>query len=172
MSSPYVGEIRMFAGNFAPSGWMFCDGSTLPISENDTLFNLIGTTYGGDGQSTFNIPNLSSRVPVHMGTLSGVSYPIGQVAGTEQETISVATMPAHNHPLQASANTGTATPPGGNVLGVTGAGISLYYEGQPNNPMNAASVTPLGGGQPHENVQPFLCINFIISLFGIYPSPT
>jgi microcystin-dependent protein len=171
MSQPYVGEIRMFAGNFAPAGWNFCDGSLLQISDNDTLFNLIGTTYGGDGQSTFALPAFQSRVPVHMGTLSGTTYQIGEMAGTEQETLSVQQIPNHTHTLVASTTPGADVSPIGNVLGATSGGIMLYYEGGVDANM-ANAITPSGGSQPHENVQPFLCINFIISLFGIYPSPT
>ncbi|MEP6491703.1 MAG: tail fiber protein [bacterium] len=171
--SAYVGEIRMFAGNFAPAGWMFCDGSTLPISENETLFQLIGTTYGGDGESTFNLPNLASRVPVHMGVgPGGATYQVGEMAGTEQETLTVQQIPAHTHPLMASTSGGTVQTPQGNVLASTSGGIQLYYEGQTNGNMNASAIGPAGGSQPHDNVQPFLCINFIISLFGIFPSPT
>jgi microcystin-dependent protein len=173
MAQPYVGEIRMFAGNFPPNGWMFCEGAPLPISENEVLFQLIGTTYGGDGQETFNLPNLASRVPIHMGTgPDGTTYQIGEMAGTEQETLTVQQIPNHTHPLTASTNTGSASPATGNVLAVTSAGIELYYEGQATTNMNAQAITPAGGSQPHENTQPFLCINFIISLFGVFPSQT
>ncbi|MEO8624260.1 MAG: tail fiber protein [bacterium] len=173
MPEPYVGEIRMFAGNFPPSGWMFCDGSTIAISENDTLFQLIGTTYGGDGQSTFNLPNLQSRVPIHMGTgPDGTTYQIGEMAGTEQETLSVQQIPNHTHPLVASTAAGTQPSPVGGVLATSGGGISVYYEGGVDSNMNNGAITPVGGSQPHENTQPFLCINFIISLFGIFPSQT
>jgi microcystin-dependent protein len=173
MAQPYVGEIRMFAGNFAPNGWLFCDGQTLPISENEVLFQLIGTTYGGDGEETFNVPNLQSRVPIHMGTgPDGTTYQIGEMAGTEQETLTVQQIPNHTHPLTASTEPGNALVPGGSVLAATTGGVMLYYEGQSTEPMNAQSVTPAGGSQPHENTQPFLCINYIISLFGIFPSQT
>jgi microcystin-dependent protein len=173
MAQPYVGEIRMFAGNFAPNGWMFCEGQTLPISENEVLFQLIGTTYGGDGQETFNLPNLASRVPIHMGTgPDGTTYQIGEMAGTEQETLTVQQIPNHTHPLVASLTAGADGTPGGNVLATTSGGISLYYEGGVDTQMNAQAVSPVGGSQPHENTQPFLCLNFIISLFGIFPSQT
>ncbi len=173
MAQPYVGEIRMFAGNFAPAGWMFCDGQQLPISENETLFQLIGTTYGGDGEETFNLPNLQSRVPLHFGTgPNGTAYQIAEMAGTEQETISTQQMPNHTHPLLAATTAGSQPSPANGVLAQTGGGISLYYEGGTDSNMNAAAITPLGGSQPHENCQPFLCINYIISLFGIFPSPT
>ncbi len=112
MPEPYIGEIRMFAGNFAPVGWMFCEGQTLPISENDALFTLIGTTYGGDGQETFNLPNLASRVPIHMGTgPDGTTYQIGEMAGTEQETLTTQQIPIHNHQLMASTGPGALTLP-------------------------------------------------------------
>lgn len=174
MAQPYVGEIRMFAGNFPPNGWMFCEGATLPISENDVLFQLIGTTYGGDGEETFNLPNLASRVPMHMGTgPDGTTYQIGEMAGTEQETLSTQQIPNHTHPLTASGATATQTTAGGNVLATPLAVTVLPYgSDQPIVPLNAQAITPAGGSQPHENTQPFLCINFIISLFGIFPSQT
>ena len=170
---PYVGEIRMFAGNFAPAGWLFCEGQTLPISENEVLFQLIGTTYGGDGEETFNLPNLASRVPMHMGTgPSGTTYQLGEMAGTEQETLTNQQIPVHTHPLTASKDTGTSANPVGNMLAQTPISINPYIEQDPNVAMNAASVSPAGGSQPHENTQPFLCINFIISLFGEFPRAT
>jgi microcystin-dependent protein len=172
MAQPYVGEIRMFAGNFAPNGWMFCEGQTLPISENEVLFQLIGTTYGGDGQETFNLPNLASRVPIHMGTgPDGTTYQIGEMAGTEQETLTVQQIPNHTHPFTVSSDAATTNNPPSNVLG-QGTSIRLYLQDVPNQNMNASSVGPAGGSQPHENTQPFLCINHIISLFGIFPSQT
>ena len=170
--SPYVGEIRMFAGNFAPNGWMFCEGQTLPIAENEVLFQLIGTTYGGDGEETFNLPNLASRVPIHMGTgPDGTTYQIGEMAGTEQETLTTQQMPVHNHPYLASSNAGTQVDPNGNVLSASPT-IDFYVVDTPTSPLNAAAVSPVGGSQPHENCQPFLCINYIISLFGVFPSQT
>ena len=172
MAQPYVGEIRMFAGNFAPNGWMFCEGQPLPISENEVLFQLIGTTYGGDGEETFNLPNLASRIPMHMGTgPDGTTYQIGEMAGTEQETLSVGQIPNHTHPFTVSTNPANANTPVGNVLGEQGT-INLFLVDAANQAMNPASVTPAGGSQPHENTQPFLCINFIISLFGVFPSQT
>jgi microcystin-dependent protein len=171
--APYVGEIRMFAGNFAPNGWMFCEGQTLPISENEVLFQLIGTTYGGDGESTFNLPNLASRVPMHMGTgPDGTTYQIGEMAGTEQETLTVQQIPTHTHPLTASTAVGGAPNPQNNVVSQTDGTISLYISDSPGAAMNANAIGPAGGSQPHENTQPFLCINFIISLFGVFPSQT
>jgi microcystin-dependent protein len=170
--SPYVGEIRMFAGNFAPNGWMFCEGQTLPISENDVLFQLIGTTYGGDGQETFNLPNLASRVPIHMGTSpSGTTYQIGEMAGTEQETLTIQQIPNHNHAMTASTAAGGTNSPANGVLAASPS-VQVFIVDSPDNNLNPAAVQPQGGSQPHENCQPFLCINFIISLFGIFPSQT
>jgi microcystin-dependent protein len=173
MDQPYVGEIRMFAGNFAPNGWMFCEGQTLPISENDVLFQLIGTTYGGDGEETFNLPNLASRIPIHMGTgPDGTTYQIGEMAGTEQETLTVQQIPNHTHPLTASTTPGTQANPSGAVLAQTPASITPYIEDAGSVPMSAGAIGPAGGSQPHENTQPFLCINYIISLYGVFPSQT
>lgn len=172
--APYVGEIRMFAGNFAPNGWMFCEGQTLPISENEVLFQLIGTTYGGDGQETFNLPNLASRVPIHMGTgPDGTTYQIGEMAGTEQETLTTQQIPNHTHPFTASTTNGTGVNPGGAVLGASLSSVQLLIEdASTDTALGANAITPVGGSQPHENTQPFLCINFIISLFGVFPSQT
>src|SRR5688572_21305192 len=173
MPEPYIGEIRMFAGNFAPVGWMFCQGQTLPISENDALFTLIGTTYGGDGQETFNLPNLASRVPIHMGTgPDGTTYQLAEMAGTEQETLTVQQIPNHSHPFTANIANGTASNPAGAVLSASASSVQLMVVGTGSTPMNPQSITPAGGSQPHENTQPFLCINFIISLFGVFPTQT
>jgi microcystin-dependent protein len=175
MGQPYVGEIRMFGGNFAPAGWMLCQGQTLPISENDVLFQLIGTTYGGDGEETFNLPNLASRIPIHMGTgPDGTTYQIGEMAGTEQETLSVQQIPNHNHPALASTSQGTSQSPAGAVLAqvATSQAGTLMYGSDSVAAMSNQAIGPAGGSQPHENTQPFLCVNFIISLFGIFPSQT
>lgn len=172
MAQPYVGEIRMFAGNFAPVGWAYCDGQLVPISENETLFQLIGTTYGGDGEETFALPNLQSRVPLHMGTgPDGVTYPLSQMAGTEAETLTVQQIPVHTHALLATSSPGAQSGPAGQVL-ARDAGTDLYGSDSPYVNMAAQAIGPAGGSQPHENAQPFLCINYIISLFGIFPSPT
>ena len=168
MAQPYVGEIRMFAGTFAPAGWMFCAGQLLPISENETLFNLIGTTYGGDGQSTFALPDLRGRVPVHQGTGAQSSFPIGQLGGVETVTLTTAQMPAHSHPMLASSAISTLATPQNNVTGQAAA--KLYHAGNPSVFLNPQSVTTTGGSQPHDNFQPYLCVSFIISLFGIFPS--
>jgi len=160
----------MFAGNFAPNGWMFCEGQTLPISENDVLFQLIGTTYGGDGEETFNLPNLASRIPIHMGTgPDGTTYQIGEAAGTESETLTVQQIPNHTHPLLAGGAASSRNP-ANLVMGASSG--DAYATTFDEVTMNAQSVTPAGGSQPHENMQPFLCVNFIISLFGVFPSQT
>ena len=171
MAQPFVGEIRMFAGTFAPAGWMFCSGQLLPISENDTLFVVLGTTYGGDGESTFALPNLQSRVPIHFGTgPDGVTYTQGEAAGTESVTLTTQQIPVHNHAALASENTATDTVPTNNVIGKS-TQIDMFINAQPGDPMKNTAITPVGGSQPHENCQPFLCINYIISLFGLFPSP-
>jgi microcystin-dependent protein len=167
MAQPYVGEIRMFAGNFAPAGWLFCDGQLLPISENETLFNLIGTTYGGDGQETFALPDLRGRVPVHQG--NGTT--LAEAGGAETVTLTVAQSPKHGHTFVVSTNNATTANPSGNVLAQTPS-YTPYAAFNPSTPLNAASVTSVGGSQPHDNMQPYLCVDFIISLFGIYPSPS
>lgn len=170
--APYVGEIRMFAGNFAPNGWMFCEGAPLAISENEVLFQLIGTTYGGDGQNTFNLPNLASRVPIHMGTgPSGTTYQLGEMAGTEQETLTIQQIPSHTHPYTASTAAAASDAPSDKVLGQSGQ-RAIYTEDTTTTALAPNSIGPAGGSQPHENTQPFLCINFIISLFGVFPSQT
>ena len=174
MAQPYVGEIRMFAGNFPPVGWMFCDGQQMPIAENEVLFQLIGTTYGGDGQETFNLPNLQSRIPLHMGTstASGTTYQIGEAAGVESVTLTTNQIPIHTHPLNATNDSGSQANAGNQVLAAQSP-VSIYRPNAtpPNVPMNASSVSATGGSQPHDNMQPYICINYIISLFGLFPSP-
>ena len=172
MSNPFIGEIRMFGGSFAPAGWAFCAGQLLPISENDALFVLLGTTYGGDGQETFALPNLQSRVPLHMGTGSGGTYVLGEQGGVESVTLTSNQIPVHSHPIVASKDLASAPDPLGNVLAQSRtAGIDLYIEGNPNVNLAATTATPIGGSQPHDNLQPYLAISFIISLFGIFPPP-
>jgi len=171
LGSPYVGEIRIFAGNFAPVGWMLCQGQLLPISEYETLFNLIGTTYGGDGQSTFALPNLQSRLPVHQGTSSfGTTYIIGQVAGAETVTLSTPQIPAHSHALGVSSSQGNAPGPAGGVSAAST--LDQYATAAPSLAFSPNALSNAGGSQPHDNMSPFLVVNFIISLFGIYPSQT
>ena len=179
MSQPYVGEIRMFGGSFAPAGWAFCDGALVPISENDTLFNLIGTTYGGDGQNTFGLPDLRGRVPVHQGQLSGgQNYTLGEKGGVESVTLSTNQIPNHSHPFIADGNNATTGTPT-NAYFANAAPKKYYTTPNSHTPdpptwvnMNAGMLPVQGGSQPHSNIQPILGINFIISLFGIYPSPT
>jgi microcystin-dependent protein len=173
MGQPFVGEIRMFGGNFAPAGWMFCAGQLLPISENDVLFQLIGTTYGGDGQSTFGLPNLNGRVPLHQGTLSGNTYIVGETAGTESVTLTTQTIPNHSHPLLGTSDVATVNPSTNNVLAATtGATTLAYGTDNPKITLPAGVISNVGGSQPHENMQPYLCVSFIISLFGIFPTQT
>lgn len=166
MAQPYVGELRMFGGNFAPAGWAFCDGALLPISENETLFNLIGTTYGGDGQSTFALPDLRGRLPMHMGG----SYILAETGGVENVTLTVNQIPVHNHaPLAVAGNGNQSTPQNGVWAG---AASSIYTSNAPSTPVNATLGQSTGGSQPHDNLMPFLAVSFIISLYGIFPSPT
>lgn len=162
----------MFGGNFAPAGWAFCSGQLMPISQNDTLFNLIGTTYGGDGQSTFGIPDLQGRIPLHMGTgSSGTTYQIGEMAGVESVTLTTQQIPNHNHTYQVSQDAGTTGAPSGQVV-ASNTQVKLFSQLPPVNAMNSNALMPSGGSQPHENLMPFLVVSYIISLFGIYPSPT
>jgi microcystin-dependent protein len=167
MAQPYIGEIRMFAGNFAPAGWMFCDGQLLPISENDALFILIGTMYGGDGTSTFALPDLRGRVPIHVGNGNLQA----ETGGVESVTLTVQQIPTHSHPLIASTNVADQNSASGNVV-AQGSVASLYFAAPGSSPLGANSITPTGGSQPHSNMQPYLCLSFIISLFGIFPSQT
>ena len=168
MAQPYVGEIRMFAGNFAPAGWMFCDGQLLPISEYETLFQLIGTTYGGDGQSTFALPNLKSQVPLHQGN----GFILAETGGAEDITLTVQQIPVHSHPLLGSGAAASGKTPPNNMLAKAAGLIYTNNPGRGLAVMAAGAVSPVGGSQPHTNLQPYLAINFIISLFGIFPSPT
>ncbi|MGA7733094.1 MAG: tail fiber protein [Chloroflexia bacterium] len=172
MSDPYIGEIRMFGGTFAPAGWALCQGQLMPISENEALFNLIGTTYGGDGQETFALPDLRSRFPIHMGTGSGTTFTIGEASGVEAVTLNTNQIPGHTHALIASNNNASTANAGNNVLAQTPS-YTPYISGFPGNtPMFNQAVSPDGGSQSHTNIQPYLCITFIISLFGIYPTPS
>jgi len=166
MAQPYVGEIRMFAGNFAPAGWMFCEGQLLPISENETLFQLIGTTYGGDGQSTFALPDLRGRIPMHQGN----GFILAETGGAEEITLTVNQIPAHSHPLLGSADPAGSRSPLGQVFGRAPA--EAYASEFTPQPLAPQAIAPVGGSQPHTNFQPYLCVDYIISLFGIFPSPT
>jgi microcystin-dependent protein len=167
MAQPYVGEIRIFAGNFAPAGWMFCEGQLLPISENETLFQLIGTTYGGDGQSTFALPDLRGRIPVHQGN----GFTLAETGGAETVTLTVQQIPAHNHPVLGSSSEGNSTSPAGAVWAVSALDTPYSSGGPDVDLLGSPNSLPLAGGsQPHSNFQPYLCVDFIISLFGIFPS--
>ena len=169
MSQPFVGEIRMFGGNFAPAGWAFCEGQLMPISENETLFALIGTTYGGDGETTFALPDLRGRVPVHQGQGPGLSsHVLGETFGVESVTLTTSQIPQHNHALSASNALGDSAGPGGKVP-ARSTNIDLYSGDPPDVNMAATAIQPAGGSQPHDNFQPYLCVSFIISLYGIYP---
>lgn len=173
MGQPFVGEIRLFAGNFAPAGWAFCDGSLQAISENDVLFTLIGTTYGGDGQSTFGLPDLRGRVPIHFGQGPGLSqnYQQGQTAGAETVTITSQQLPVHSHPMNATSTGQSLSPANATFATVTSTqpGANAYLAQPANVPLVPTSIGATGGSQPHENIQPTLAISFIISLFGIFP---
>lgn len=167
MAQPYVGEIRLFAGYFAPAGWMFCEGQLLPIAENETLFQLIGTTYGGDGESTFALPDLRGRVPIHQGN----GFILAETGGVEEVTLTIQQIPAHSHPLVGSADFGQESGPQGKVL-ARSASMDAYTDQVIPVLADAEAVSPVGGSQPHTNFQPYVCVNYIISLFGIFPSPT
>ncbi|HEX8466471.1 MAG TPA: tail fiber protein [Allosphingosinicella sp.] len=167
MAQPYVGEIRMFAGNFPPVGWLFCEGQLLPISENETLFQLIGTTYGGDGESTFGLPDLRGRIPIHQGS----ETPLAQQGGVEAVTLTTQQIPTHTHALLGSSDTANSPNPSQNVL-ARSPQVKAFINGNPGVAMSPQFLGPVGGSQPHTNFQPYLCVDFIISLFGIFPSPT
>ena len=167
MAQPYVGELRLFAGNFAPAGWAFCHGQLLPIPENETLFFLIGTTYGGDGQDTFALPDLRGRVPLHQ----GLGYLLAETGGTESVTLTLTQVPAHSHALRASTAAGTGSGPGNSLLAATGS-VNSYGSGNADQPMTAGALSSSGSSMPHGNMAPYLAVSYIISLFGIFPSPS
>ena len=170
MSEPFVGEIRMFAGNFAPRGWAFCDGQLLAVSQNDALFSLFGTIYGGDGRTTFGLPDLRGRLPIHAGSGPGLSpRRLGAKAGSEKETLTVNQLPSHSHAFRANTAFANETGPGGNVLAQSTT-LNQYFEAGQTAELAASAVTAVGGSRSHSNLMPFLCINFIVALVGIYPS--
>lgn len=174
MMEPFVGEISMFCGNFAPTGWALCNGQLLPINQNQALFSILGTTYGGDGKTTFGLPDLRGRVPMHAGNGPGLSpRNLGESSGTETVALTVQQIPLHTHPLMGSGQPGATDNPEGAlpaaVVDSSGTGISAYSS-QPNTAMSPQAIGPSGGGQPHTNLQPYQCINFIIALDGVYPS--
>jgi microcystin-dependent protein len=173
VGQPYIGEIRMFGGSFAPAGWAFCDGSLQAISENDALFTLLGTTYGGDGQETFGLPNLCARIPVCAGTnpTTGTTYQYGEMLGVESVTLTTQQVPVHTHAALGSVDPGTSNSPQNTVPAslTVAAGQLPYGVDPPPTGLNQSSIPPVGGSQPHDNTQPFLVVSFIISLFGIFP---
>jgi microcystin-dependent protein len=170
MGQPYIGEIRMVGFNFAPVGWEPCDGRLLPIAENDALFTLIGTTYGGDGQENFALPNLQSRVAVHAGQGPGLqNYTLGQTGGAETVTLTTQQTPVHNHAFAASQDGATDPNPENHVIGSPPT-LTMFLVDTPVTPLNSASLQPVGGNQPHENLQPLTVLNFVIALYGIYPT--
>lgn len=169
MSIPFVGTIMMFGGTFAPAGWAECNGALLPISENDALFALIGTTYGGDGQVTFGLPDLRGRIPIHQGTGPGLStYVIGQSSGTETVTLVASQMGGHSHQLQSNNRNGSTNSPSGAI--VAGSATTPYTTAAGDTSFGGSMIGNAGGGQPHENMMPFLTLTFVISLFGVFPS--
>lgn len=177
MAQPFIGEVRMFGGNFAPLDWAFCSGQTISISQNPTLYSLIGTSYGGDGVSTFALPNLQGRLSVGTGQGSGLSpYTIGQTGGVETVALTSTTMPSHAHTLVASTAVANQTNPGGNLTATApGSGGSLMYTTASSTTptkgnLNAQACSSAGGSQPHTNLMPSLCVSFIIALYGIFPS--
>jgi microcystin-dependent protein len=177
MGSPFVGEIRMVGFNFAPVGWAFCNGQLISISQNTTLFVLIGTTYGGDGQTTFQLPDLQGRIPINQGQAPGLSpYVIGQRAGSESVALVAAQLPQHGHSLQANSDVASSANPTGDYLArasipsVASGGVPVYAPVSAAAAMNAGAIAPSGASQPHDNMMPFQCVNFIISLFGIFPT--
>ncbi|WP_338554405.1 tail fiber protein [Paenibacillus sp. KS-LC4] len=173
MSEAYLGEIRMFAGSYAPVGWAKCEGQILSISENEALYVLLGTTYGGNGQTTFGLPDLRGRIPIHRGSYQGTNYPLGMLGGTESVTLQASQLPNHTHPAIAAKTTGSDTSPQNNTW-AQAAVYSTGLDGNNNplarNPMNNNSVSYLGGSQPHSNMMPSLTLSFIIALQGIFPS--
>jgi microcystin-dependent protein len=166
MANAFVGEIRMFAGTFAPSGWAFCNGQTLSIAQSEVLFTLIGTTYGGDGITTFQLPDLRSRIPVHQGT--NPNYVQGQAAGEESVMLTFNQMPAHNHVPQALSTAGNQQGPAGGVW--ASSNLGQFSSSSVNGTMSPAAISSVGSNQAHPNIMPYLAVNFIISFFGIFPS--
>lgn len=170
MSEPFVGEIRMFAGNFAPRGWAFCDGQLLAVSQNDALFSLLGTIYGGDGRTTFGLPDLRGRIPLHAGSGPGLSpRRLGAKAGSEKETLTVNQLASHSHDFNGNTAAATTKNPQGKVVS-QGVGVSYFLAENQNTSMASNMITNTGGSRSHTNLMPTLCVNFIIALFGIYPS--
>lgn len=172
MANPYVGEIKVFAGNFAPQGWAFCNGQLVAISQNTALFSLLGTTYGGDGQQTFGLPDLRGRALIHQGQGNGLSpYAMGQMGGVEAVTLITQQLPGHTHAMLGSSAAATSPYPNNGVgMGATATGEPIYAPGPGATPLSPQAVTSAGGGLPHDNRQPYLAISYIIALFGIFPT--
>jgi microcystin-dependent protein len=174
MSEPFIGEIRMFAGNFAPRGWAYCDGQLLAISQSDALFSLLGTIYGGDGRTTFGLPDLRGRIPIHAGSGPGPGLSLrrlGAKSGAENVTVTTNQLPSHTHAVKGTNDAGNSTEPAGRLPG-SSTSIDLYVSTAPTVNFNASAVPGVGGSRSHSNLMPYLCIHFIIALFGIYPSRT
>ncbi len=172
MSEPFVGEIRMFAGNFAPRGWALCDGQLLAVSQNDALFSILGTIYGGDGRTTFGLPDLRGRLSMHAGTGPGLSpHKLGTRGGVEHVTLTVNEIPAHNHKVEANSDPGnTPSPVNAIPAAETAPAVDVWTTNAKNGDMKASTIQNTGGSQQHENRQPYLSVNFIIALQGLYPS--
>ena len=175
MSEPFVGEIRMFAGNFAPRSWAFCDGQLLAISQNDALFSLLGTIYGGDGRTTFGLPDMRGRIPIHEGQGPGLTdRRLGEKFGSENETLAAENLPSHNHAFMASSDAADAGYPAAAVVADTDADAIYYNDAiapsAPDSTFPDDTLSQTGGDRSHSNLMPFLCMNFIIALFGVYPS--
>ena len=164
MSEPFLGEIKIISWNFPPKGWTFCNGQLLPINQNQALFSILGTTYGGDGRQTFGLPNLQGRTPVHVG--NGIA--LGELGGETSHTLNISELPAHNHVPVASSNSPSDASPDGNLWATD---VNKPYFPTPNGTMNPVCILAVGGNQPHENMSPYLVLNFVIALQGIFPSP-
>ena len=167
MSEPFLAEIKIVGFNFAPRGWAFCDGQILPINQNQSLYSLLGTTYGGDGRTSFALPDMRGRVPIHVGSSNGSSHPLGQKGGEDNHTLNMTEMPAHKHELKATNDNATSTSPGNNLL--ARSGVNFFRDLTTPTSMNTNAVTRRGIGQPHENMQPFLALHFCIALQGLFP---
>jgi len=168
MSQPYIGQLLLVGFNFPPLDWATCDGALQSIAQNSTLFQLIGTTYGGDGQSTYALPDLRGRIPIHQGSNGVSTYVIGEMGGVENVTVTLNQFPTHTHLLQGSSADASSSLPGNNVLG---GGVSAYSSLAPNVAMNNATIGSSGGGsQPHSNLQPYVVLNWVIALYGVFPS--
>ena len=173
MSEPFLAEVRIVGFNFAPRGWAFCDGQILPINQNQSLYSLLGTTYGGDGRTSFALPDMRGRTPIHVGASNGTQHREGQKSGEETHTLSANEMPQHDHGLEATNDSANQPSPLGHVPAQVTAGVDFVYSSGSDNlnvTLNSASIANVGGGQAHENMQPYLALNFCIALQGLFPS--